>query len=440
MSDSQLILPGVESQPGKKAKKASRPSQYLWQVGSEPPVLGIHSLAKHDVLQEYLRKYVAILAARPEQECLKLTLVDGFAGGGAYIHPKTGDRLPGSPLIMLNAMAAAEATANALRRKKFTLDIDYIFIEKLAPTIEFLQQELSGCEAANKCRDRIHVLPGIFSEHLDKILTRVEQRGRSRRVIFVLDQYGFTDVRMSDLRTIFGRLPNAEVILTVAIDWLIDHWSEKARYDQILSNLGVDLESGLADQIKQTNPADWRPVIQNTLHAEFRRNSGTGYYTPFFIHSVDSHRAYWLLHFSGHSKARDAMQQLHWELENHFQHFGQPGLGMLGFDPRRVDDGSPQLLLPYEFDASARALTREALLEQIPRRIDQNGIGFADFFEAVVNETPATKHMLASHISELTLEKELEVWTSDGRRRRNGVQVCDDDIIRRPQQKIFLPS
>jgi hypothetical protein len=253
-----------------------------------------------------------------------------------------------------------------------------------------------------------------------------------------LDQYGFSDVRMSDLRTIFRRLPNAEVILTIAIDWLIDHWTEKANYDQILSDLGINLSSGFAEQIKRTNPSDWRPVIQNSLHAEFQLNSGAEYYAPFFVHSVDSHRAYWLLHFSGHSKARDVMVQLHWELQNHFQHFGQPGFGMLGFDPRRKVDGQPQLLLPYDFDESAKALTRDALFDEIPRRINHDGVRFAEFFNSVVNETPATKQMLASNITALTLEKELEIWTSEGKRRRNGVQINDDDIILRPQQKILL--
>jgi hypothetical protein len=46
--------------------------------------------------------------------------------------------------------------------------------------------------------------------------------------------------------------------------------------------------------------------------------------------------------------------------------------------------------------------------------------------------------MLASNITALTLEKELEIWTSEGKRRRNGVQINDDDIILRPQQKILL--
>ena len=415
---------------------------YEWIPGDPPPVLGRHSIAKHKVLQAYLEKYVAILAGRPVQDQLKLTLVDGFAGGGVYLHPDTNERLPGSPLIMLQAMSAAEVAANEVRRKQFFLNVEYYFVEKLAPTIEYLRSELRASKEAHVQSERIQVLCGSFSEHLDAILTRVEKRGRSRRVIFVLDQYGFSDVQIADLRTIFKRLPNAEVILTIAIDWLIDHWTESVCYDQILANLGINLGAAYAASVKRENPLDWRPLIQHSLHRELFMNSGAEYYTPFFIHSVEAHRAYWLLHFSGHSKARDAMMQLHWELENHFQHFGQAGFFMLGYDPRRDCEKTGARKLSFGFDSFAAEETKYALLEQLPRRVaeSKHGISFGRFFNSVVNETPATKDMLAQQISELSREKELEIRTADGRLRRNGVQIHDDDIIIRPQQRLLLPQ
>lgn len=434
---SQLILPGLDLSTSKKPKK---PSHYVWEVGGPLPRLGQHSITKHQVLKKYLEKYVSILAARPEQDELRLTLVDGFAGGGAYLHPESEERLPGSPLIMVQAMAAAEAAAKQLRRKDFFLNVEYIFVEKLKPTIEFLGRELRESEAAFGQMDRISLLAGSFSQHLDAILSRVEQRSRSGRVIFVLDQYGFSDVRMADLRRIFKRLPNAEVILTIAIDWLIDHWTEKANYDRILADLEINLTPGFAREIKQAFPNDWRSMIQNKLHGELRSKCGAGYYTPFFIHSTDSHRAYWLLHYSGHSKARDVMMRLHWEVENHFQHFGRAGFGMLGYDPRQCESDDSQLKLPFAFDGSALERTRQALLSEIPRLILPQGRSFSDFFDAVVNDTPATKKMLGDCIRELTLEKELEVRASDGRVRRNGVQIQDDDIILRPRQQLLIPS
>jgi three-Cys-motif partner protein len=441
MNEKQLTFSGIDHLIRKRRAKAKTENHYVWSPGEQPPILSKHSIAKHKILKAYLEKYVKILTVNLAQEHLKLTLVDGFAGGGVYLHPDTKERVTGSPLIMLNAMSAAEAAANESRKKQFVLDVEYFFVEKLPPTIEFLRNELHESKEARDQQERISILPGCFSDYLDVILRRVEQRGRSRRVIFVLDQYGFSDVRISDLRTIFNRLPNAEVILTVAIDWLIDHWTESERYDKILANLGLNVESALIDLVKEANPSDWRPVIQHTLHDQFYRNSGAVHYTPFFIHSVEPHRAYWLLHFFGHSKARDVMTQLHWELENHFQHFGQPGFCMLGYDPRRDFEELGHRMLTFGFDSFAAEDTRLALLEELPRRIalEKDPISFRSFFKRVVNETPATKEMLGNVISTLTLEKELEVRTSEGKLRQNGVRIHDDDVIVRPRQRLLLP-
>lgn len=48
--------------------------------------------------------------------------------------------------------------------------------------------------------------------------------------------------------------------------------------------------------------------------------------------------------------------------------------------------------------------------------------------------------MLSEQIRELTLSKELEIRNADGKLRRNGVHIQDDDIIKRPRQLLLLPS
>src|SRR5690606_7331654 len=139
-------------------------------------------------------KYVSVLTQRLAQERLKLTLVDGFSGGGLYLHPKTNEPIPGSPLIMLSAMSKARSEAQAARTKSFLLDVEYFFVEKSKPTIEFLKAELQNAEVARDQAERISVIQGEFSSNLGAMIRRIEERGTSRRVIFVLDQYGYSDV------------------------------------------------------------------------------------------------------------------------------------------------------------------------------------------------------------------------------------------------------
>lgn len=61
------------------------------------------------------------------------------------------------------------------------------------------------------------------------------------------------------------------------------------------------------------------------------------------------------------------MVDLHWSMQNHFQHFGKAGFEMLlGFDPSRVN-GSP--MLPFDFGSGAASLTHESLLIELPKRL-----------------------------------------------------------------------
>jgi len=328
------ILPGMESFVAAKPKPKRNKSQYLWIPGDDPPELGEHSLAKHRILRQYLETYVAILTSNRVVEKLNLSLVDGFSVGGAYRCPLTGEKIAGSPVLMLEAMASAEAKANEGKKKPFALDADYYFIERQKPTIEYLKQEIGDCEAAHGKDCHINILRGRFAKHLDAVIKQIKTKGRRHRAIFLLDQYGYTDVTLANMRKIFRELPSAEVILTFAVDWLADFVNESEKFDSALRNLELSHKKNLLVQIRQNHASDWRPTIQHLLHQHFYEKSGADCYTPFFINSTDSHRAYWLLHFSKHSTARNAMVDLHWSMQNHFQHFGKAGFEMLlGFDP-----------------------------------------------------------------------------------------------------------
>jgi len=62
-------------------------NHYDWKDGPAP--IQQHSVAKHRILQSYLRAYFQTLVSSPSQDVLRLTLVDGFSGGGLYYHTDT---------------------------------------------------------------------------------------------------------------------------------------------------------------------------------------------------------------------------------------------------------------------------------------------------------------------------------------------------------------
>src|ERR1700739_174770 len=98
-----------------------------------------HTRAKHRVLRAYLDAWIPVMG----QQALKvrpagvqpprLLLVDGFAGPGRY---ETGE--PGSPLIMLDALASHKAFS-----KFSAVQFIYLFIEKDQRRVSYLESELA---------------------------------------------------------------------------------------------------------------------------------------------------------------------------------------------------------------------------------------------------------------------------------------------------------
>ena len=78
----------LSSPDGTKGEKryflGKKPAHYNW--GSGAAELDAHSLTKHAVLVEYLKRYFEqrTLNARARDR-FRITLVDGFCGGGAYV-------------------------------------------------------------------------------------------------------------------------------------------------------------------------------------------------------------------------------------------------------------------------------------------------------------------------------------------------------------------
>lgn len=410
---------------------------HTWKLGAEPPPIKPHSLAKHRVLDSYLRRYVEVLTANPRQELFKLTLVDGFSGGGLYLDERTREQRLGSPLIMLEAMAEAQAKASSLRSKKsFHLDVHYVFVEKSPEALAYLRDLIEKSPHRHLLNGNIDLLEGEFLAHSASIVEHIKRRGKTPRAIFFLDQFGYTDVPMAALQDILKRLSNAEIILTFATDFLIDYLNESEQSRKIWDKIGLPFPARI-----EKHHRDWRRLIQLHLHREIPSKTDAKYFTPFFIRSADSHRDFWLIHLSGHHRARDVMVGLHWSENTSFAHYGGSGLQMLGYDPSEDFRNTCQKMLPgFYFDETARAASYEQLLEQLPERLARqpDPIPFGQLFADLTNETPATSHLFKEVLSELAREGIIQVRDNSGATvRRAGIQR-ETDLIIVSKQKRFI--
>jgi hypothetical protein len=116
-------------------------THYEWKVGEPLPLLGEHSVAKHDIFEQYVGIYIERLTRRPSQTIFNLTIVDGFSGGGLY---RLGSGVvDGSPLRLLRAVEAADQALKATRAKGFAVRADFFFVDENAEHIAFLRDLLA---------------------------------------------------------------------------------------------------------------------------------------------------------------------------------------------------------------------------------------------------------------------------------------------------------
>jgi len=409
---------------------------HSWDDSSRPPTIRAHSIEKHRLLEAYLARYVATLTQNVKIDRLSLTLVDGFAGGNIYTDQYTGAIRPGSPSIIMGAIRDAERLAQEKRTKDFKIEDHYFLIEKDKDAFASLDSTLRSSGHAAAIGESIFLVNDDFASQAERIIEFILAKSKAGRSIFVLDQCGYAQVPFRCIRDILERVPNAEIILTFAADFLIDYLREGRPNRRLASIPDLDLDE-ISARVDRADPR-WRRLIQLELHAEVQRAAAASFYTPFFIHSKDSHRDLWLVHLSRHHRARDVMVGVHWERQNSFAHYGKPGLKMLGYDPDEDILNTRQPFFEgFYFDDKARALTRESLLEELPALIYEcpEVMSFKGLFSTISNETPATSDILKESILELAVDERLIVKDATGLTvRRAGVQH-DTDLIYIPRQK-----
>ncbi|MCR9095062.1 MAG: three-Cys-motif partner protein TcmP [bacterium] len=418
---------------------------YQWEQGGRPPPIEAHSRAKHAILDRYVERYIEVLCALPQRESIHLTLVDGFAGGGLYWNNDEQALHPGSPLIMLDAVERAERVVNERRmaqgqRTLLRVKAEFFFVDINKGNVECLKKVLAESRFADRVGEDVHVLAGAFESHAERIISRAEGSSRAGRSLFLLDQYGYKDVPVPLLQKILGRLPNAELLVTFAVDSLTQYLSEKnlESHKRVFDEVGlsglVDLEGALEERSQEHG---WRWLIQHQLAGALRKGSGAAYMTPFFNVSETSHRAYWLVHLCQSQRANMEMKALHWEFANHFRHYGAAGLDMLGYDPTRDDDLVGQIQLGYDFDIPARKRSIGQLVAELPNRLTSEGVAYTSLFESVTNETPASDAMIREVLDALMSERLVEARSSDSGFRRSAARIKSTDAIALPSQRVF---
>jgi three-Cys-motif partner protein len=407
---------------------------YEWCVGAPLPHLGDHSLTKHEIFEQYVGIYIERLTRTPSQTMLNLTIVDGFCGGGLYRRGQA--ETDGSPLRLLGSVEQADRALNAARSKGFAVRADFFFVDDKAEHIAFLRDVLIKRGYGTRLDRDIFLICSTFEEACPGIVDHIQKKGTAHRSLFFLDQYGWSDVRLATMRTILTSLRNPEILLTFAVDALINFLSMKTAETEALLAIELGREDVRA-LMDMRNGEGWRYLIQNGLYRHVQARTGARFYTPFFIRSAESHRSYWLLHLSNHRQARDEMGKLHWRFNNRFQHHGGAGFHALGYDPTH---DLRQGLMDFLFDDDALKRSEAAVLDQLPRMIhaahrDGASLTVEALFAGNCNDTPVTSDILTRQLLFLREERELSIVTAAGTSKPRAKQVTWDDRLVLPRER-----
>ncbi|MGE8160338.1 three-Cys-motif partner protein TcmP [Paraburkholderia sp. NPDC080076] len=419
---------------------AKTEDKYFWQVGHPPPILDQHSAVKHSIVEQYVQQYIETLMSMPTMPKLTLTLVDGFAGGGEYLNDKA-ESVDGTPLLMMRGAYLARANVNVGRRTPREVDAEFFFVEKKPESAEYLVQHLekrrAGGAVSQQDFARSKVLKGGFLEQLQGIVRRIKERKGGNRAIFLLDQYSYNAVPMDKLRWLMTELPNAEVIMTFNVDSLLTYISDREANRKAVRGIGIEQYIPWA-QLGQIKAEHGRAALQRYVAHGIKAETGAPFMTLFFVRPDSANPwSYWLVHLSRQYKAHDVMKSLHWEHSSEFGHELEPGLFMLGYDPKRDEQHTGQSIL---FDAGGAELCIETLKDDLGRVLSgrQEPLTVRQLLTEHISNTIADETRLQMVIRGLHAAGNIVVSNKEDRKRRPSKHYNASDVIEySPQRRFF---
>lgn len=419
--------------------------KWQWIVGHAPPPLDPHSKVKHQLVRDYLYKYIGVLMANVKMPRLRLTLVDGFAGGGLYTD---GDGVaPGSPLIMLQTVRDAEVFLNASRTQTpRVVDTQHHFVELKPRSFEYLKHTLNAEGYGNRIGKDIALYNCNFESVCGDIITAAGARKGGQRAIFLLDQYAYDDIALPTVRNIFQNLQGAEVILTFNVDSLLTFLTDSKQFHSITRKIGLEPHINWQDIARLKAGSYWRQIIQRQISHGIWKASGARFMTLFFVTPKGNRPwSYWLVHLSNAYRANDVMKTVHWDHGNSFGHSLEPGFFQIGYEANKDIDVTSQAEMNFSeahaFDSTLRARSVDTLKDLLPRMIYEspNGVVFNDLMSNIANQTNATEKIVKESLHDGVATKELQAIIEGGGFRSKGTSIHGTDIlIPHRQRSIFL--
>ena len=421
------------------AKK--KKEKYNWAIGEPLPDLDEHSQTKHSIVSDYIQRYVEVYMSNTSIERLRLSIVDGFSGGGKYRDVLTNDTVDGSPFVILNAVHEVEQRINQDRIKPRYIDAQYFFIDYIKEHTEFLRHELQQSRYKNLVDETVFVQTDTFARAAPAVIDAIHRRNRAQRSLFILDQYAYKDVPFNTVNYILEKLNGSEVILTFNVNAVMNYISNRDVNRKALANIHLEQYMDFQRLVSLKEAGHWKQAVQEQLAHAIYKASGARHITLFFI-TPKSGLTYWLVHLSKVYRARDVMMSLHWKYSNSsFSHHLSEGLFSLGYTATETP-GQQSFDLATEFDFGEEAEQRcvRRLSQDIPRLIHSlsEPIPLSHLFDRIGSYTPAAEHQIRQALTESMKNGELRIRKPFGRCRQSAGSAKPEDLVSYCQAPLIL--
>jgi three-Cys-motif partner protein len=415
--------------------------KYFWKIGCPPPLIDRHSQTKHAIVEEYVRQYVLTLMLPANIPELRLSIIDGFSGGGNF-STEDGNVVDGSPLLMMRAVREARMLINQGRRIPRDINVEYSFVDIEPDTTEYLNYWLNARLEENAIDEvdynQTKVITKPFLQTLPYLIQKIQKRKKGEHALFVLDQYSYKDIPLPEIASILRTLKGAEILMTFNVDNLTTYLSDHAANRKSVENIGLDkyIPWNELTLLKVTQKQEWRRTLQRYLANGIKTEAGAKYMTLFFVKPQGLNSwGYWLIHLSNEYRAHAVMKSLHWEHATEFGHELEPGIFVLGYNTNKDDDYTGQQT--FEFSGAG---SKEACINGVREHFGKAlfGLGqpikLGDLFQSCVTNSTAAEIHLMQATCDLHASKSVIIVSKDGIvRRSNKAYALSDLIETRPQ-------
>lgn len=347
-------------------------NETLWAI--EP-----HTIAKHEILQNYLGAWFGILGQRIPH----ILYIDGFCGPGRY---RGGE--DGSPLI---ALKAALGLQSALAKTK----ISFLFIDERPDRIAHLESELKILDIP----PNYHIYPTVsgFNHTLTNILDDAERKGARLVPTFAfIDPFGFKGAPFNLVQRLLQN-PRTEVFINVMMDSsnrFLEHPNAKIQ-QEIVELFGTSQAIQIAQSLNRIN--DLRRLY-------FKQLQSQAHFVRYFEMCNERNKTIYYLFFAGnHPLGHSKMKESFWKVD------AQGGY-------KFSDHTNPQQPVLFTLDPTY----------ELTRILQEKYAGQTQSTEAIIRFVENETAFITSHAKKalVWLEQKgqltVDAIKSDGKKRRKG--------------------